>query len=870
MTINTLFNVGMSFDIPTIELASISMYKGDLKTQQKASSFLMEWQNSPDSINLAFEILLNSECSKFAKNSACSSIVNFSNVFYHNIEQESKINFRSKILEILFQNIKTENSELICNQIISSIINILLFDWPINWPEFPFGIFQLNEKESSKILIHIFNGLFFTLHNSMKVTTSRKYILIDAIRTISNQIIDIVFSVISLDLSLFQNYQLESPIFEVLDRKCFKEGMGILNFLVKILPIESFHNNFVLNQIIMSIYSQNDEFQKEWLHFCKKLVLWNRKIVFIEFLKPILTSISNIHNLTSSISKYLINILKNEMIFTLDNHEFNLLLSHQFLRIVNLQFLETSLLHDFWIAWENLLMHENPQIWNNVPFQNFLPLFEKLPFSTNFGFIQDKTPIFVIKRLYTRFNIDFNNYLQNFLLLTKTLPDHFWLTVGIVWDDMEKDEENEIACKIYSTIELTQIEPSTIFCLVSCIRFLQKNQEAQLFLVNLFVELLNQRKFIETLSFAFKFLTKNLPEIFLINDFFLVNCIMTHFTSLLLEFEDSGIQILKSVCIAVIKAENEEHKNLILKNFSDQINNLLGFDQTLYIGLQCLEKLPPGNPIFLILFPKLISLSQKLFDESFPMIDITNSFINCLSKLFISFFHQTSTLTNQETNQHKRWSGVILDILRLLFLKPHLYVQTFSLIKELRKWNDKFEDMFPEILNSLVFPYLIKNHCCLDEEYFEMISQFSSQFILADDLLSNSIVHGMKDLRENVVKSSIKCLILNLNHIEEENLFSDVKLLRFFLRPIFESLLDMIHSSSFKHYSKILKFLFVRNTKQNKNLEVLFVEEITGIFSSISLKESCQQAYHELNQTHSQKDKFRETLHDFILYVGQS
>lgn len=903
----------MEFTVSSIEAASLALYHGNSQEQQDANLFIYNWTNSQGAEMLAFEILQDPNTSVHAKNASCPVIKNFVlRRFYINLDQETRNQFRDSTLESLAANI---DNQIIARILMSTIVLISLYEWPENWPSFPFEVYPGNDEDvesKMKFFIELLNDLINQILNSKLVEPNRRIFLISQVLSIIPDIFSLTIPALGPDV----------------DSEIFKQAMDLFINLLSISPIESFQNDEILDSIISAFpldeSGSNETYHEEWLKFADKLLLKHpgRKTLIEHFSKPILDAACQIENHSTHLSHFIVRYLtkySDDLILLgirenneTGSGEFIQLLAKQYLMTLESPLLNNSEIYDIWYLWLQLfrsdkidLPNEDPNaepveidspLFELITFDDIIgPIFEMLVLSSIDGFIPQKVISKCMGAFYNIYGARINEILINSDPIPQTL-----IASSLLWRSMEDETEVEIASNLYSKIltdkAIENFPPQAIFAMSYCTRFLTQDESAQNSLCEILCALSKQSEYIESVSHALNFLADHFTDIFVFNDAMLLGSLLNDMDEIL-SFNKNGLRIFKSVCVVSMELTEEDKRNEVFTLLSTSVLENLDDEKKLLAGLHCLTVQKDGSPLFQYVIQKLLSLCPLIFDEDFPVPDIVNSFFVALSKAFISLPFDSI-------------KDVFLEMLENLFQKPTLACQTFYLIEIVRKHYVEVEELLPYLLENLILPYLEskienesdvksildpedqipnENFISLDNEFFPMLAEFSTEVFNSQQIFE-AFLFGIRDMRPDVVKSSTGALNKLIDKIDSPKGMTAFMqtFRRDLLRSLFIALFDMLHSTSFSAHSKFLSFIFEKSCKISFDMgfqsseegedmslfEQEFCEEIAGVLnldlSDQSNIQMLSELFHNLRLNYLIKKNFKEIIKEFLINTNRT
>ncbi|KAK8842311.1 Karyopherin transporter [Tritrichomonas musculus] len=862
----------MEFNIASIEAESNAIYHGNQEEQKNANSFLIAWQNSPNAEMLAFQLIQSAEATLYTKNICCAIIKNFIlRRFYSNLDPNARLQFRQNVLVSLSKNFQ---NNFIIQQTIPTIVLIALYEWPDNWPEFPFEIYPQQEDQGIRTIFftELFNELIIQVLNSKLIDPDRRVALI---------------SNLSANVSSIFSFVVPEIGIENCNNAIFDKAMELLINLLKIAPIENFQNENVLNLILSSFpfNEPNEKYHIQWLKFADKLLLKHpgRESLIPTFSKPILSVACQIESHSTYLSHFIIRFLTkySDNLILLGIKETNETNSNEMLQFITKQYLMTLKsplldsveIFDIWYLWLDLFRSDTI----NIPTEGTKPEQVPSPLHKLITFDEIIGPIFEMllrsSKEYKAQKVVFKTMAAlydlypdkiNDILINSPLVPQVCLTMELLWNAIEEAKMVEIATSLYSKVLANKNEllnPTSLLAMSFCHKFLEKNIDAQNSLIEILCEIIKalDPNYLEPLSQVLDHLSEYLSSIYINNNEMLLNTLLENINPILLnsmQINDGeiGTCIFKAVCTVSMQFPNEEKRNHIFMGLSSPILEFLNNKPALLFGLRCLSIQPDKSSIFQFVIEKLVSLYQVVFNEQDDFPDV-NCYLTALSK-------GLAALPFQSINT------VFIEILKNLFQKPKLAPQTFSMIEIMRKNYNEVEQILPDLLlNNLIVPYLenriqnaseIKsvtdsesqasneNYVQIDSEFFSMISQFSPNVFTIPQIMQ-AFVFGIRDMRLDVVKSSansLKDLIDKITTLNELMSFMQT-FRRGLLNSLFIAIFDMLHSSSFSAHCKLLQFFFTKS--MNISFELAKEHQDDSVDLSLFEQEFCEEICHVLN-----------------------
>lgn len=169
-----------------IEKAAQAMYGPDLQQQQIGADYLMRWQSNRNSPEQALELLAKSQV-PIAKIMAANCLYEVFKGNYATLPVEFRKQWRLALIEHLRGN--TENRPLAL-KLTQILVLMALFDWPDNWPDFPFDIYPEGVSVLGYGNTMVFDDLIVQATSSPNIGWERRNALFDSITQLAPTILE--------------------------------------------------------------------------------------------------------------------------------------------------------------------------------------------------------------------------------------------------------------------------------------------------------------------------------------------------------------------------------------------------------------------------------------------------------------------------------------------------------------------------------------------------------------------------------------------------------------------------------------------------------------------------------------------------------
>ena len=765
-----------------------NLNSNNIEIISKSNSFILEWMNEYDSLNLSLEILTQNH-SDLILIPICSII---SNHLYNwlNFSYDIRFEIRTTLLNIFFQNNK---NKIINNKIIDIINNIGIIEYNSDWPTFFDEILSL---DSSIFLISFFKELkeskYINYISKLKIT---KY-LIDLIKSILDMILNLsnpskdyyeLFLNICFFYSLeyfhderiikflfngFKNENLYSISFEIFSTFFFNRFNSYQFFLI------------YFNQILINIFEFND---------------------FINLNDIIFLLLSN----------YSINLSK-ELSFK-ENYESILLL---FTFLINNEWANENPLNFFNIMKLYFdFFHDKFLIFNDEDILKILKIsISLIPFLNEKHFHIPNESASLIRKINFLKPSLISNYIENSVL------DYHIISLYSILLNLDSKEQIFENLKNFYDFFLENnsflLFCSIIICLEHSLNFILNYND----LISLFLLVLNHSIFFYDESVSYR-VTSLIQKILLKHNLFFhlfnisnINDIFRNINQI--EINNSIPNHFVGIYIIIIRIfiKNKLNCDSLFQKIFQLLENFLIFeniDEEKHIYLKNLLI------IFLQFIKEIPEYSLNFFNNIFDLIiNLMNKFIDFLEQFFSIIYFLFKNSQNNNINEYfnKIFTFIISNELYLeksinfLYLLPKLYLETKDLIIN--------EIIFPVIENNL------SNWGIGLELYFKLIPFEKETFIINHCLRVFEIIpfHSIG----NIMRYFSLIFLKNYFNFEEFNNLIFLIILKTLINPIFKSFFPITYKTF---------YLFIQTIKKNSySLEFLF--NLLNEFFPFSLKNS--------------------------------
>ena len=174
------------FTMADIEKAAQAMYGPDLQQQQIGADYLMRWQSNRNSPEQALELLAKSQV-PIAKIIAANCLYEVFKGNYATLPVAFRKQWRLTLIEHLRGNTANGPLALKLTQI---LVLMALFDWPDNWPDFPFDIYPEGVSVLGYGNTMVFDDLIVQATSSPNISWERRNSLLDSITQLAPTILE--------------------------------------------------------------------------------------------------------------------------------------------------------------------------------------------------------------------------------------------------------------------------------------------------------------------------------------------------------------------------------------------------------------------------------------------------------------------------------------------------------------------------------------------------------------------------------------------------------------------------------------------------------------------------------------------------------
>lgn len=865
----------MEFTVERIEQATdYSMMNG--AEQGEAQEYLLQWTQSENSLNAAFEILSSSQ-NQTAVMYAASVLKRNIPYFWGRLTKEDHEMIRNCILEKIPS---TQNP--ILGLLITSIAEIIVFDWPEEWNAYETLIIPEDENPYS---FSILSEFFVVLETSPVLTEDRKQmlrnVLLDQIEIFWPRIEGALY-VEELAIPALQAYQ---SLLQFAAFNTITNSKIIHRLAAEFLPVDSL--TIASLKCLETIFLVRTDGNKAFRRY-KSILINALSTAQTEGGAPV-TSIDEVAAFLIQLFQQYLPTLEFEIANYESNWDDQVQLKEAVHHLCHVILSMTDIKSTFWRFWNDVgtrmfydQINDRQLKATSLIFEPMLPeirnsLFERLPLATDEnGQLKE-----IARKCFARFyEYDFQGTIA-FITTDQTVSSQLCYAIGCL--ELVRAptfDMTGVTSIIYELIHtgkqaIQNGSEDNLKFLMALLYGLSRSPSFldEMDLFNMFFQLALtcvQCEFINVANaatYAINFLSIERPELFIANEGEYIDNLIDlneHFI-VSLEDVDSRCRMYECVFNLITGKPVEDYEEKLSNLFEPITSALVSDDANLIItSLQIIAHTGKSCKKWFLFAPTVLpSLLQiasiSIPDQSTPsdnMKYVLDSLLPCLIN------------DTFEANQQN-----ILTILQWMNERNLIDPTFFEFIGEIRSHFSDIGEQFPDIFTFFIQPALNYRDPPL-LEIMQMIARFKGASIDIDWLINVADV-CLRDLRAEVNNSATKCLIRvfrEMGTVEFREIIANYG--HDLIVTIFRSLTDYLHKQSFeslvKCIYKICNFIIVSpNTNFDDEFAELMSQSIMDVIEVEPRENFVSEFIQYLNINLQNPVKFQKAFANFLVGLNK-
>lgn len=846
------------YTLENIEKAFIKITEpSNAEEEEESINIINEWTVQPFSIITALELICSTKNDSLCFLSS-SLIKNKISYYWHQIENEQKIEYFSTLTSIIFSLSNIEDN--ISYNLIHALSTIALFEWPDEFTNFSEIFYQHDDENKLKISLKILSIFLHEIDETDIITELHRNNLHQyIISEFHEQILFIIFNYIKKPE--LTNYVLTICNF------LFKWGEEeiLTNFeLLTLISTQYLTNELSIDKAAECLYTAfitRDDTIDQFISytFCMLDIFANGelqsnvsittnpkvfKFLLEYFIKctngyEILIVYHQIIESSESVAKETADIVDSALQnmqkqnYQIEIIRDNLIQVYGHIFSFPPEKIDEDIQSSLLLFWENKLnniLNEMKDENDNIkPYSKFvLPLYIDISFFlfnllNNFAFYENDDDDSLIKEVFScNYNINPDCYIS---FLKSQLPSpQLCYAIGLIESNIDQTKENKILKILLNILQYlshnnsSEFVSSLLFSMSRwCHRFYMNNQFFDAFIKLIGNSLIDDKNDVSTSgTYALYYVVMHYPSILKTECLNIIEFLIKQSQLYIQNIEQKAVECLFNSCTRLIRYYKKNNSNLkdniiqtmhinLFEPIVEILNNPDEYDQEMIEKiLRIIEKVFfMSNTTALYLYdyvwPPLFEFASKIIvDENFSC-QLVECALIAIGRI-------------QQNLKYEQIQDEIEDISNLMLKRGKIEDCYFTYFQIIRSNFDELDPFLENIIQQFMIPY-ISNENATSIEMFRMLKCFNSEYIdieWLESIVIETIQNMGTDVSFVAIELIYSCMLYNYNHFIQIDFDIIFELTAIFV----ESIIDLIHKPLLKifchaifNFKKMIEYL---------------------------------------------------------------